>query len=461
MYLANKHLPRRAVLKGLGATIALPFLDAMVPAGTAWAREAADGGRRVRLVAMEMVHGAAGSTNFGAKRNLWSPADVGSAFDLTPTSLASLEPYREYLTIVSNTDVRNAEAFIPPEIGGDHFRSAAVFLTQSHPHQTQGSDIEAGTSLDQLFAEYYGQETAIPSMQLCIENVDQAGGCFYGYSCAYTDSISWASPNEPLPMIRDPRVAFDMMFGSGGSPEDREARRMTRRGILDWIQGEVKSIRAQLGPSDRARIDRYLDNVSELERRIQRVEARNTSGEARELPDAPAGVPDSFSEHMKLMFDIQILALQTDMTRVIAFKMGRDAQNRSFPESGSSAAFHPASHHGGNEARVLEFNKICKYRTGQLAYFLEKMKTTMDGDASLLDKTMIVWGSPMADPNLHNHRRCPLVLMGRANGQLKGGVHIKAADDTPMSNVMLTAMHKVGMTDVTSFGDSTGTFDLG
>src|SRR5215813_9888183 len=217
MYISHKHLPRRAVLKGIGATIALPFLDAMVPAGTAWAREAASGSRRVRLVAMEMVHGAAGSTNFGAKRNLWSPADAGSAFDLTPTSLVSLEPYRDYLTIVSNTDVRNAEAFIPPEIGGDHFRSAAVFLTQSHPHQTQGSDIQAGTSLDQIYAHRFGQDTAIPSMQLCIENVDQAGGCAYGYSCVYTDTISWASATQPLPVIRDPRVAFDMMFGAGGS----------------------------------------------------------------------------------------------------------------------------------------------------------------------------------------------------------------------------------------------------
>jgi hypothetical protein len=261
-------------------------------------------------------------------------------------------------------------------------------------------------------------------------------------------------------MIRDPRVAFDMLFGAGGSPEDRKARQMTRRGILDWIQGEVKTIRAQVGPSDRARIDRYLDNVGELERRIQRVEARNTSGEERELPDAPPGVPDSFSEHMKLMFDIQILALQTDMTRVIAFKMGRDAQNRVFPESGSNQPFHPASHHGGNEARVLEFNKICKYRTGQLAYFLDKLKNTMDGDASLLDKTMVMWGSPMADPNLHNHRRCPLAFFGHANGQIKGGVHLKAPDGTPMANVMLAAMHKLGMTDIATFGDSTGEFSF-
>jgi hypothetical protein len=297
-------------------------------------------------------------------------------------------------------------------------------------------------------------------MQFCIENHDQAGGCTYNYSCAYTDSISWASPNEPLPMIRDPRVAFDTLFGAGGSVTARNERLRTRRSILDWINGEVKTVRATLGSADRVRLDRYLDNVEEIERRIKMVEARNTSGDSRELPDAPAGVPDSFSEHMKLMFDLQVLALQTDMTRVIAFKTGRDAQNRVFPESGSNQPFHPASHHGGTELRVLEFNKINKYRVAQMAYFLDRMKNTMDGDASLLDKTMIIWGSPMSDPNVHNHRRCPLVLFGKADGQLKGGVHLKAADDTPMANVMLTLMHRLGMDNIKSFGDSTGEFSL-
>ena len=219
MYLTGKHLPRRAVLKGLGVSIALPFLDAMTPAASALTGAAAT--RKLRLVAMEMVHGVAGATTFGASKHMWSPADAGSAFDLSPTALAPLEPYRDYLTIVSNTDCRNAEAFTAPEIGGDHFRSAAVFLTQSHPHQTQGSDVHAGTSLDQIYAKAAGQDTPIPSMQLCIENIDQSGGCFYGYSCAYTDSISWASPNEPLPMIRDPRAVFDQLFGVGATPEAR------------------------------------------------------------------------------------------------------------------------------------------------------------------------------------------------------------------------------------------------
>ena len=265
------------------------------------------------------------------------------------SALSSLKPFQEHLTIVSNTDVRMAEAFTTPEIGGDHFRSSAVFLTQSHPKQTQGSDIHVGTSLDQLYAQRFGQDTPLPSMQFCIENLDQAGGCTYNYSCAYTDTISWASPNEPLPMIRDPRVAFDMLFGAGGTPEERAARRASRRSILDWMAGEIASLKRELGAVDRVRMDRYLENVREIERRIATVESRNTGGEERELPEAPAGVPDSFSEHMRLMFDLQVLALETNMTRVISFKTGRDADNRVFPESGSDRPFHPASHHGSRE----------------------------------------------------------------------------------------------------------------
>jgi len=459
--ITGKQMPRRTFLRGAGATVALPFLEAMVPAGMGGSRASAAAPDRTRLVCIEEVHGLAGCNNFGASRHLFAPATTGRDFTLVPDNpLSALDPYRDYLTIISHTDVRNAEAFALPEIGGDHFRSSAVFLTQSHPKQTNGSDLWAGTSLDQLYAKRFGQGTPFPSMQFCIENLDQAGGCTYNYSCAYTDTISWASPNEPLPMIRDPRVAFDMLFGSGGSAGDRAVRRETRRSILDWIAGEVERTRRQLGAGDRARLDRYLDNVREIERRIQAVEAHNRSGDARELPDAPAGVPDSFTEHMKLMFDIQVLALQTDMTRITSFKTGRDAQNRVFPECESKQPFHPASHHGNREERIMEFNKICKFRVGQLPYFLEKMKSTMDGEASLLDKTLIIWGSPMADPNIHNHRRCPLILLGRANGALNGNVHLRAEDGTPMANVMLTLLHRLGLEDLKTFGDSTGEFSL-
>ncbi|MDE2653753.1 MAG: DUF1552 domain-containing protein [Gemmatimonadetes bacterium] len=458
-FITGKFIARRTFLRGLGATAALPLLDAMVPAGRARAARAALS-QPTRLVCIEEVHGLAGCNEWGATQHLFAPATTGKDFEILPESaLTSLAPYQEHLTIVSNTDCRMAEAFTTPEIGGDHFRSSAVFLTQAHPKQTQGSDIFVGTSLDQMYAQRFGQDTPLPSMQFCIENLDQAGGCTYNYSCAYTDTISWASPNEPLPMIRDPRVAFDMLFGAGGTPEERAARLASRRSILDWMAGEIATLKRELGAADRLRMDRYLNNVREIERRIAAVEARNTGGEERDMPEAPAGVPDSFSEHMRIMFDLQVLALQTGMTRVISFKTGRDADNRVFPESGSSRPFHPASHHGGRESSILEFNKICQYRVGQLPYFLDKLKNTMDGESSLLDQTMVMWGSPMADANLHNHRRCPLILLGGANGLLEGNLHLKAPGGTPMANAMLTALNGLGM-EMDGFGDSTGEFSL-
>ncbi len=461
---SGKNLPRRTFLRGMGAMVALPYLDAMEPAFRGFGKRslgAAAATDKTRLVCIESVHGAAGSNAWGATKNLWAPAGVGHKFELIQEgALSPLAPWRDYLTIVSNTDVRMAEAFEAPEVGGDHFRSSAVFLTQSHPKQTQGSDLYVGTSLDQLVARRIGQGTAIPSMQLCIENLDQAGGCYYNYACAYTDTISWASPSEPLPMIRNPRVAFDLLFGAGTNNADRTARRHANESILDWIVGETASLKRQLGPTDRERVDQYLENIRELERRIQQIEARNTSGEARELPEAPAGVPDSFEEHMKLMFDFQVLAFESDMTRVVSFKTGRDASSRTYPESGTNKGFHPASHHGGREAAILDFNMINRYHVSMLPYFLDRLKNTRDGDSNLLEKTAIIYGSPMADGNLHNHRRCPLLLLGHGNGQLAGNMHLKAPDGTPMANVMLTLLHKLGLDDMKSFGDSSGEFAL-
>lgn len=460
-FITGAHLNRRTFLRGMGAAVALPYLDAMVPAGRMRAATARAAAERTPLLCIEEVHGLAGCNEWGASQYLYAPEIIGKDFELLPiNALAPLEPYQDYLTIVSNTDVRMAEAFTAPEIGGDHFRSSAVFLTQSHPKQTQGSDLFVGTSLDQIHAQRFGQGTPLPSMQFCIANLDQSGGCTYNYSCAYTDSISWASPSEPLPMIRDPRVAFDMLFGAGGSPEERAERQAMRSSILDWITGEVRTMNRQLGPEDRMRMEQYLDNVREIERRIERVVEHNSSGEERAIPEAPAGVPDSYREHMELMFDLQVLALQTDMTRVISFKTGRDAENRVFPESGSDRPFHPASHHGGREEAILEFNKICQYRVGMLPYLLEKMKGTMDGDMSLLDRSVVMFGSPMADPNLHSHRRAPLLFLGKGGGILEGNLHLKAADGTPMANAMLTLLQGLGHTEMDSFGDSTGSLML-
>src|SRR3954469_2022321 len=459
MFITNKNMSRRTVLKGMGVTMALPLLEAMVPARTILAQGAANA-KKLRFVAIEMVHGAAGSAPIGAQKNLWAPAATGTGFDLSPGVLSPLEPFRDYVTIVSNTDVRNAEAFTAPEIGGDHFRSSAVFLTQSHPKQTQGSDLHAGVSLDQIFAKKYGQETPIPSMQLCIENVDQSGGCSYGYSCAYTDSISWASPSQPLPMIRDPRLVFDQLFGVGATPAERKERRAEDRSILDWLGTSVNRLKKDLGVADRARLDDYLEDVREIERRIQKVEAYNTSGEPRELPGAPIGVPDSFTEHARLMFDLQALAFASDLTRVFAFKLGRDASNRVYPESGFKGAFLSASHHQEKEDRILDLAKINKYHVSLVPYFLEKLKNTPDGDgASVLDNSVIIYGSPMGDSNVHNHKRVPMFIAGHAGGALKGNMHVKAAEGTPMANAMLTVAHKLGL-DMPSFGDSTGELDL-
>ncbi len=444
----------------MGSTIALPFLEAMIPAGSFGTVAAARVAGRTRLVAIEMVHGAAGSTTFGTANHLWAPAAEGRAFDLAPTSLSPLEPFRKHLTIISNTDVRAAESAAEREAGGDHFRSSATFFTQAHPKQTEGSDVSVGTSLDQLYASQVSEDTPLPSLQLCIENVDQSGGCGYGYACIYTDTISWSSPTQPLPMIRDPRIVFDQLFGSGGTSRERKERAKTDRSILDWVMDDIRTLKQQLGDRDRTRLVDYLDDVREIEQRISRVEARNASGESRALPEAPIGVPDSFEEHVRLMFDLQVLAFAADLTRVFSFKMGRDVSNRVYPESGVKTPFHIASHHAEKDDRILDFAKLNRFHVGMIPYFLDQLQKTENGDGSLLDQTLIIYGSPMGDSNIHDHKRCPLFLAGHANGRLKGELHIKAADSTPMANVMLSVLHCLGMDDVQAFGDSTGAVDL-
>jgi len=296
-------------------------------------------------------------------------------------------------------------------------------------------------------------------MQLCVENVDQAGGCFYGYSCAYTDSISWASPSEPLPMVRDPRAVFDQLFGIGATPEARAARRRRDRSILDWVTQSTNQLKSTLGPADQARLSDYLDDVREIERRIQKVEAQNTSGDQRALPDAPIGVPDSYDEHVKLMFDMQVVAFASDVTRVTALKLSRDVSNRVYPETGVNTGFHIASHHQDRDDRILELAKINKYHVSLVPYFLKKLKETPDGDSNLLENSLIIYGSPMGNSNVHNHKRCPLFFAGHAGGALKGNLHIKAADGTPMANAMLAALRGIGV-EMDSFGDSSGVMDL-
>ena len=454
MFISKKHLPRRTVLRGMGATVALPFLDAMVPAAVAQRDTAASG--KTRFAAIEMVHGAAGSSVEGLAKNYWSPVEAGSDFDLT-LSLAPLESVRDYVTIISDTDLANAEALAAPEVGGDHNRSSSVFLTASHPKRTEGSDIFAGVSMDQIYAKRFGQDTPLPSIQMCIENVGSiSGACGYGYSCVYSTAISWVSPTMPLPSERDPRVMFERLFGHGATASERAARRRDDMTILDAIRQRVAQVKGSLGPSDRSRLSDYLDSVGEIERRLQNIEKRNLSGELRELPDAPIGVPDSFDEHTRLMFDLQVLAFSSEVTRVSSFKLGRDVSARVYPESGVTTPFHSLSHHGDKSATIEEFARLNRYHVGSVAYFLERLRDTPDGDGNLLDHSMILYGSPMADGNRHSHRRLPLFLAGHAHGQLKGNQHVRAPKDTPMANVLLTALHRLGVDDIQSIGDSTG-----
>jgi hypothetical protein len=457
MFVSHKHLSRRTVLRGLGVTLALPVLDAMVPAVTAQRRTPA-GSPRVRLACLEMVHGSAGATKFGATKNLWSPAEAGHAFDLSPTSLEPLEPFRDSVTIISNTDCRMADAFSDNEVGGDHNRSSAAYLTQAKPKQTLGSDIHAGVSMDQLYAQRAGQDSAIPSIQLAIES-DDTGGCHYGYACVYMGPISWATPTKPLPAIRDPRMAFDQLFGSGGTPAERAARRRTDRSILDWIARDVQRLRRDLGPADQRRLDQYLTDVREVERRIQHVEAHNLKSPDY-VPMAPVGIPDSFKEHVQIMFDLQAIAFVSGVTHVSSFKMSRDATGRTFPDSGTRTAFHLASHHNENERQILDFAKINTYHVGMIPYFLDKLKRAPEGDGTVLDNTVVLYGSPMGNSNLHNHKRCPLFLAGHGGGMLKGNRHVVAPDGTPMANVFLRLLHGLGVDDIESFGDSTGEVEL-
>src|SRR5690349_3636786 len=308
-FVTRKHISRREVLRGAGMALSLPLLEAMVPAQTPLSKTAAIS--KPRLACIEMVHGAAGSTGEGTDKHYWAPQKTGRDFEWSQ-SLEPLAPYRDYITIISDTDLHPATAWKAAEEGADHFRSSAVYLTAAHPKMTEGSDYFVGTSLDQLYAQKFGQDTPLPSIQLCIEMVDASGACDYGYACVYADTISWASPTSPLPMTLDPRMAFESLFGEGGTPEDRLQRGKVNSSILDWIKQDVARLQKNLGPSDRSRLNTYLDDVREIERRIQKIEKYNSSGEARALPAAPLGVPDSYEEHLRLMFDLQALAFMTD-----------------------------------------------------------------------------------------------------------------------------------------------------
>jgi hypothetical protein len=450
MFIAKKHISRRTLLRGMGAALALPLLDSMAPAQTPWRGTPAS--PRIRLACIEMVHGAAGSTDEGARQHLWSPETDGAAFDFS-YSLEPLAPFREYITIVSGTDARQAEAFAPTEVGADHFRSSAVFLTATHPKQTGGSDFFGGISIDQLYAQR--QDTPWPSIQLGIEHLEPTNSCGFTYNCIYSDAISWASPTTPLPPTINPRIGFENLLGNRGPAAARASAQRAGRSILDGIVPDATRLQNTLGPGDRSRLSQYLEEVRGIERRIQAIEKHNASGEKRELFAAPLGVPDSWEDHVKLMFDLQVLAFAAEITRVSTFKMSHDVSNRIFPESGVKAPFHTLSHHDELPSKIAEFARLNRYHVGLVPYFLEKLKNTPDGDGSLLDHALVLYGSPMGDSQTHNHRRVPLFLAGRACGQVKGNLHRVCPAGTPQANALLTIMHKLGV-PIDIVGDSTG-----
>jgi Protein of unknown function (DUF1552) len=449
MFITKKHLSRRTVLRGMGVTIALPFLDSMVPAQTPSRQTAAS--PRSRLACIEMVHGAAGSAVAGASKHYWSPEKEGRDFDFS-YSLEPLAAFREYITIVSGTDARQADAFAPSEAGADHFRSSAVFLTATHPKQTAGPEVYNGVSIDQRYAQRCGQDTPLPSLQLCTENFGLSGSCGFEYSCVYSDTISWASPTSPLPMTVNPRVAFENLFGA-------PPHRQTSHSVLDAITSDAARLRSRVGAEDRGRIHAFLEEIRRIERSIEAIEKQNASARKRELPAAPLGVPDSWEQHVKLMFDLQVLAFAAEVTRVSAFKMSRDTSNRVFPESGVKIPFHTLSHHSGTPSLIAEFAKLNRYHVGLVSYFLEKLKNTPDGDGNLLDHSLVLYGSSMGDSNTHNHRRVPLFLAGHACGRLEGNVHRVCQDGTPQANALLTVMRKLDV-EIDRVGDSTGEISI-
>ena len=454
MFITKKHISRRMALRGLGVTMALPFLDAMVPALAATRKSAAN--PRTRFVALEMVHGSAGSTGDGTRKHYWSPAKLGRDFETTPI-LRALAPHQDTITIVSHTDIAPATAQTEAEAGADHTRSSASWLTCAHAKMTEGADIHNGISIDQLYAQQFGQDTPLPSLQVCVEDVGSlTGACGYGYSCVYANTISWASPTTPLPMERDPRVVFERLFGDGATPEERQKRRQTKASILDGILDKVNQLERGLDPADRARLEDYLEDVREIERRIERAETHNAAKQSAELPTTPIGVPDTWVEHVKLMFDLQILAFRTDTTRVSAFKMSRDVSSRVFVGSDVKTPFHSLSHHQDRPDKLAEFAQLNEFHVNQVAHFIDKMKNTPDGDGNLLDHSMVLYGSPMGDGSVHNHLRVPLFIAGHANDTLRGNLHVLCEDGTPMANVLLTLLQKLGV-DVDRFGDSNGT----
>lgn len=446
----SKYLPRRTFLRGLGATIALPLLDGMLPAFTAVAKTAANPVRRLGVIYLPN----------GINMHKWTPATEGAAFEFTPI-LEPLMPFRDRLLVLSGLCNQEADG-LPGEGSGDHSRSQAAFLTGVHPKKTEGADIRTGISMDQIAARVLGKETQLASLELALESNEIAGSGEDGYSAAYSGTIAWSSATTPLPMLADPRAVFERLFGASDSTDARTrlARLRKDRSILDSVTEELADLLSGLGSGDRAKLTEYLEAVRDIERRIQRAEEQS----GRELPDVdrPAGAPDAFEEYAELMFDLMALAYQTDLTRVSTFLIGREKSSRSFPEIGVPEPHHPVSHHQNRPDLLEKKARIDTFHVKLLAHFLDKLRSTPDGDGSLLDHAMILYGAGMADSDGHVHHDVPILLAGGGAGQLKGGRHLRVgteAKETPLTNLHITLLEKMGI-PAEQLGDSTGRIEL-
>ncbi len=443
MIVTKQHLPRRTFLRGVGATLALPLLDSMIPAFANGRVAAAAPTRRLGIIYVPN----------GIFMSRWTPQSDAGALEVMPI-LQPLSPFLDRIVMLTGLSNAQGDA-LPGEGAGDHARASGAYLTGVHPKKTEGADIRAGVSMDQIAAGVLGQETELTSLELSLESREPVGACDPGYSCAYANTLCWRSPTTPLPMENDPRAVFERLFGASPStdPAVSQARRDQDKSILDAVRGKAARLRIDLGASDRAKLDQYLDAIRDLERRI----AKGEQQAARELPafDKPAGIPRTFEEHAKLMFDLQVLAYQADLTRVITFMMGHETSQRAYPEIGVADAHHPLSHHGGNREKIERLIKVNTYHTTMFAYYLEKLRATADGDGSLLDHLTLIYGSGMSDGNVHNHHDLPTLVVGGGSGTIKGGRHLRYPDRTPVTNLFLTLLDKVGV-PVDTLGDSSG-----
>ena len=450
MFVSKMALPRRTFLRGIGATLALPLLDAMVPALTAQSRTAARPLRRLGFV--YMPNGVARNVT---GINYWTPLGEGSSFEFSPI-LKPLEPFRDRMVVVSGLAQHQADAH-DDGANGDHTRGTSSWLTGVHPKRTEGADIRNGISADQIAAIELGKDTALPSLELAIDLNFLGGQCENSYACAYMNTLSWSTATTPLPTENNPRIVFERLFGDGGTSEQRLARARENRSILDSVMADLARLQNSLGPSDRTKVADYVDSVREVERRIQRVEQRNAS----DLPDLnqPSGIPERFDEHVKLMYELQWLAYRADVTRVVTFMLGRELNFRTYPEIGITEGHHGLSHHQDNPNQLAKYAKLGTYQAELFSWFLEKLKSTPEGDGTLLDHSLFLYGAGLSNPNLHAHYDLPLVLVGSAAGQLKGGRHIVYTQETPMTNLLLSMLDKVGV-QTEKLGDSTGRLEL-